>query len=368
MPRRPWPTRGLIAVAFLFAAIGLPSFLPPRAGSLAQAQTRICSTSLVLQASGADLRTLYCTNHPLDRPNEAIDRAIIVFHGAERAAAGAYDGVRDIVVRTQGGDGKTIVIAPHFISAEDVRTIGLPDDMASWRGWAWGDLSQPSPNRPQGARVSSFTIVDALVEKLADKTVFPNLSRLVIVGHSAGGQFTNRYAAGSTNVRTLASRSITMRFIIANPSSYVYFTPERKVGNSQDTFAVPAADIVASCPTYNQYGYGLEQLNNYMARTGATAIPSQYASAEVIYLLGERDTDPNHASLDKSCGAQLQGAHRLERGRVYFNYVRSHFGPSQVTGHRLIVIPGVGHAGGSMLRSSCGTKYLLDTTTSTCRE
>lgn len=38
-------------------------------------------------------------------------------------------------------------------------------------------------------RVSSFAAIDEVLHILADKTLFPNLTRVTIVGHSAGGQF-----------------------------------------------------------------------------------------------------------------------------------------------------------------------------------
>ena len=41
----------------------------------------------------------------------------------------------------------------------------------------------------------------------------------------------------------------------------------------------------------------------------------RYASREVIYLLGGADNNPEHRLLDKTCGAEAQGATRLYPSR-----------------------------------------------------
>ena len=42
---------------------------------------------------------------------------------------------------------------------------------------------------------SSFEVIDHIVDELFDPALYPNLTRIVFTGHSAGGQFTQRYAA-----------------------------------------------------------------------------------------------------------------------------------------------------------------------------
>jgi hypothetical protein len=37
-------------------------------------------------------------------------------------------------------------------------------------------------------------VLDEMLLALADRTVFPNLARVVVSGHSAGGQIVQRYA------------------------------------------------------------------------------------------------------------------------------------------------------------------------------
>ena len=44
-------------------------------------------------------------------------------------------------------------------------------------------------------------------------------------------------------------------------------------------------------------------------------------SSEVLFLLGDKDNDSNHSSLNNSKGAILQGSNRFDRGNNYFNHL-----------------------------------------------
>src|SRR3546814_9913326 len=69
------------------------------------------------------------------------------------------------------------------------------------------------------------------------------------------------------------------------------------------------------CPDYNDYKYGLQDLNSYMDAVGAEALPARYEHRNVIYLLGQGDHDPESSSLDDSCEGMWEGHNRLYRGR-----------------------------------------------------
>ena len=60
-----------------------------------------------------------------------------------------------------------------------------------------------------------------------------------LLGHSAGGQFTNRYAAGGAAEAMLAPTrpDLAFRYVVANPSSYLYFSAERAKAGTLDEFA-----------------------------------------------------------------------------------------------------------------------------------
>ncbi|WP_328603954.1 hypothetical protein OG943_28245 [Amycolatopsis sp. NBC_00345] len=92
-------------------------------------------------------------------------------------------------------------------------------DETSWKDG--GDSVSP-------AGISSFTVVDEILAGLADKQHFPDLTRITLIGHSAGGQFIQRYAVAGAAPAKLPG--VSFHYVTANPSSYLYFTPDRPVG------------------------------------------------------------------------------------------------------------------------------------------
>jgi hypothetical protein len=62
---------------------------------------------------------------------------------------------------------------------------------------------------------------------LADRSLFPNLKAVVLAGHSGGGQLVQRYAVVGKAAAALTSTGIHLRYVVANPSSYLYFSDER---------------------------------------------------------------------------------------------------------------------------------------------
>jgi hypothetical protein len=153
---------------------------------------------------------------------------------------------------------------------------------------------------------------------------------VVVIGHSAGGQFVNRYSAGT--------RLQGLRFIVANPSSYMFLDTNRPFGTA------------AACPDFNEYSYGLEELNSYMS----VGVAPDYRDRDVIYMLGSADTKID-SNLDTSCEANRQGRHRYERGLKFYDHLASHFGG---TVHRKVIVSGVGHSASRMLKAA--RPYLPD--------
>jgi hypothetical protein len=143
-----------------------------------------------------------------------------------------------------------------------------------------------------------------------------------------------------------------VRYIVANPSSYLYFDPQRPVAGSDD-FAMPAD--AADC-SYDRYKFGLQRRNAYMNATSGAGLAERYRKRDVVYLLGDMDTNPNHRSLDKSCAAAAQGPTRFARGNAYKAYLDRFQEPH---GHRLFVVPSVAHNGRKMLTSKAGIAALF---------
>ena len=91
--------------------------------------------------------------------------------------------------------------------------------------------------------------------------------------------------------------------------------------------------------------YGVAQVPATLGQTGHEA-RTRYVGADIAYLEGALDTGdgPGTANrlLDKSCGAQLQGPYRLQRGVAYAAYDRQVLAPSNP--RTLTVVPGCAHS------------------------
>jgi hypothetical protein len=154
-------------------------------------------------------------------------------------------------------------------------------------------------------------------------------------------------------VETELPEGVSLRFIVANPSTYVYFNGERRLVDTTDQFAVPE-DAESD---YDDYKYGLENLNPYMSAVGAESIRASYSLKDVIYLLGGEDTREAH--LEQTPNAMLQGVNRLERGQIYYHYLQHCFGEEITQRHKIAIIPCVGHDNAAIFASEAGIKYLF---------
>lgn len=157
---------------------------------------------------------------------------------------------------------------------------------------------QPGP-------ISSFAALDALLAHFANRALYPSLSAVVMMGHSAGAQLLQRYAVAGREGEKLARDGISVRYIVANPSSYLYFDDER-----------PNGEVTAggACPAATEWKYGLKSAPPYVVSQDLQDLESRYVRRSVVYLLGEADTDPYTHFIDRSCAAMAQGPYRLARG------------------------------------------------------
>ena len=186
----------------------------------------------------------------------------------------------------------------------------------------------------------------------------PALAGIVLAGHSGGAQLVQRYAVLNNVDGPLRRDGLALRYVIANPSSYLYLTNERPRPDGKG-YAPYERGI---CPTYNQYKYGTDKLPAYARGQEESRLFVRYAARDVTYLLGGADNNPEHRLLDKTCGAEAQGSTRLARGTAYLQYefLLASRGGKPVTLHRAgYEVRGVGHDGKNMFGSECGAQALL---------
>ena len=282
---------------------------------------------------------------PLGVPNAALTRAVIVLHGTN-SNSGDYFSRMIRAADDEGVTEQTLIMTPTFLEAAELARV----DELYWLDGAGSSWERGDPSSTPGTTaVSSFEVVDKLISIAADRTRFPNLDVIAVVGHSAGGQFVQRYAAGGQAPSLHPDHGFV--FVVANPSSFMYLDRLRPVSGSTTTFAIPST----TC-RYNDYRYGMDYMNPYMDETAQPTIVEQYLQRFVVYLAGELDDDATDPTLDTSCRAMAQGPHRLARGTAYANYIERYY---PVNAHRLLLVPGVGHSSTDMFRSSEGRSVIF---------
>jgi pimeloyl-ACP methyl ester carboxylesterase len=299
----------------------------------------------------------------LAQPQPAVVRALIVFHGKLRNADEYNEsGLR--AIKTAGAAGKgTLLVTPQFLAKADTDRYHLPPSVLRWAPEAWmaGDDALDSA-------LSSFDAIDAILAQLGDRKLFPNLKSVVIAGHSGGGQVVQRYAVAGRGGDMLMQAGVHVRYVIANPSSYVYFSPDRPVlePHGDFTFGPP----VKSCMgRYDRWKFGINDPPPYVEGSDFASLEQRYLRRDVIYLLGTNDVDPNHPALDKTCSAEDEGPYRFFRGKAYFRYLElRHPELAQASAtQQLWFVPGVEHDGDKMLNSPCGLAALFHSGSCTTR-
>jgi hypothetical protein len=293
--------------------------------------------SFIALPYGADLQVLH--NLPLTGDPD-VTSAVVVVHGSGRNAARYFKSMLR-AAHAAGRASDTLVIAPWFKTAMDLPT--EREAVWSYGGWKRG----AGAIRPAG--LSTFTVLDHLLTSLGDRSIFPNLRRLTLAGHSAGGQFTQRYAVFGTAPNTLTALSV--NYVVANPSSFLYFSEVRPSADGR--FTVPSI----GCSGFDAYKYGMARRRGYVAAMTTEQAIQNYLSRDVTLLSGDADVVDN-GNEDTSCAALLQGPNRTVRAANYFAYLQS-LAPD--VRHRRIVIPGVAHDGRAMFGSPLAWPVLFGT-------
>ena len=206
--------------------------------------------------------------------------------------------------------------------------------------WNGGDESLPECT---DQTFSSFTILDNIFSKFSNSSNYPNLKKIVAAGHSGGGQTIGRYALGSDVEEKFNKKGIEFMFLVANPSTSVYLDKTRPIienDNKCDNLTIPDQiyyfydasedfSLEVTCPEFNQWKYGLDNVNVYMTsgESLATKIDS-FGRKHMLFVGGQADhccsctgedspycCECKSGSLDGTCSAELMGRHSdAERG------------------------------------------------------
>ncbi len=240
----------------------------------------------------------------------------------------------------------TIVIAPRFAAGTDK----VEQDEVLWpeRGENWR-----SGGTVPNTSITSFGLVDEIVRRVADKKLFPNLTRVVIAGHSAGGQFATRYEMANRIHGTLG---VEMSYVVANPSTYAWPASVRPlptgnadpVGSDKEALGANAEMVnsnftygafdAAKAPNFDRWPSGLLNHTGYVTGMSDDQLRKQLVERPTTYLLGQVDVLPL-GGFDSSATAMAQGPTRRARGEAFFTYVTGTMGAK----HNAIIVPECGH-------------------------
>mmetsp|Transcript_843 Transcript_843/g.1759 ORF Transcript_843/g.1759 Transcript_843/m.1759 type:complete len:659 (-) Transcript_843:227-2203(-) len=337
--------------------------------------------------------------------------------------------------------GKVLVIAPKFVADIDHDDRSHFRDVLYWlekgpdvtlaHTWRYGanaantGLENSSRNEDdkdddvsenKRNKISSYTVMDRLLEFLISSRnknkekgllrqnleeemfSFPKLNRIVVAGHSAGGQYVHRWAMLSSSPTiwgdnnycgfqddhgqeversATKNRTIEVRIVVANPRSYCYpdkrrmisankhgagisrspkndthnnyidigidieddVNPKFNIDENMDVdepksfvYAVPDPHSIATCPTYDQWEWGLEPGGDIsvsykddalnLVHNNITELAFRYSKRKVFYLAGEQDTilQEDHCET-----YSFQGDNRNQRAKRYFKALSEYF-------------------------------------------
>ncbi len=295
---------------------------------------------------GGPGRSLVYRSYRLDKKNAAITRALIVVHGSSRDADNNFRTALAAALLA-GALEDTILISPRFASADGRGCKDLlASDEISWScsGDSWRSGGTASSNE----LLNSFDFTDEILRKLARKDVFPNLKKIVLAGHSAGGQYVTRYEMANLAHDTLG---VPLTYVVANSSSYAYLDATRPLPD--DSGFGPFRDG-RNCTTYDKWPYGLKNRTGYASKLSDDKLKEQLAARPVTYLMGELDIFPL-GGFDSSCPAMAQGPTRLARGQAFVKYVNEKYGAH----HVIKVVPLCGHNSRAIFTSEAALPFLF---------
>ena len=163
-------------------------------------------------------------------------------------------------------DKNVILVAPHFTRSNYSNFGTLQIARSS------GKILKNQSNNLKNSLSSFFTYFKNKYDL--------QTSTYSIFGFSAGSQFTHRYLLFSDDIQV-------DRVVLGSAGWYTFLNNE-------------------------PYPYGMRNMPIERERY------EWYLSREVLFILGAKDNDPNHESLNNSKGAKKQGSNRFERGQNYF--------------------------------------------------
>ncbi|MEL7446657.1 MAG: hypothetical protein AAGK02_12750, partial [Pseudomonadota bacterium] len=197
--------------------------------------------------------------------------------------------------------GGFIILAPEFSR----------DDFPRAQGYNLGGTIDLQTGEWRDEALWSFSAIEPIFDEVVERLGGSQL-RYTIYGHSAGSQFVHRFLFFKPDARV-------KRYLAANAGWYTF------------------ADLETDFP----FGLGGLPIGEEDLRAAL--------AKDVVLLLGDQDSDPEHTLLNRSDGAMLQGPHRFARGQAFFEQAQTIAAENGWQfGWSLRVVEGVAHSNGGM--------------------
>ncbi|THX47596.1 hypothetical protein D6D11_06372 [Aureobasidium pullulans] len=300
-----------------------------------------------------------------------IKRAVIIVHGLNRDAAtymsNMLSALSQVTSDSNINQDSVVINAPSFPNGDD-KNASYPywdyppgakkkasggaqswSNALVWKGsqWAGGGTNQyPVKN----TNVSSYDVLDQLIQYYSDKSIFPNVNQVVIAGHSLGAQTVQRYATVGKPLSSMGV-SVPVTYWIANPNSLVWLNSSRPLSS-------------ASCAGYDDWRDGLNAYADYpsiyntgLVASGTSAVLANYQSKNKAYARGTLDMGDDSSG----CAPFTTGGNRHERFYYFINWwTPTCEAPTSASGHcDTIDLVVMGHDGGGMMASAAGQARLF---------
>jgi hypothetical protein len=247
------------AATAMFATIAAPNAFA----------AEVCNQLFPIELNGITHYHRFCANVDFQTENRRITELQLFIHGVGRTGYFYSRNMYNVIDDPDNGINmgqRYAILAPQFIRIDEngqcIRSNAECDqtydpiqyldlggthtrDLYWGSGWPDGDLSQSGTGDgfPARERISSYDVLDQLIAH--GISIYPNLQRIVIAGHSAGGQMVSRYIYFANIPSTFPEDRVV--FVPTNPSSYPYLTAERPLSSSDD--APLAHPITYGIPT-----------------------------------------------------------------------------------------------------------------------
>jgi hypothetical protein len=221
---------------------------------------------------------------------------VIVMHGASRDAERYYENWR-----TEAEKHGFVVVVPYFSR----------EDFPKSTHYNLGHVFDRGTGAPRPASSWTFAAIEPLFDAVVDR-IGGEQAQYTIFGHSAGSQFLHRF---------------------------LYYVPGARVKRA----------IAANAGWYTMPDYGVA----YPYGLGGSGVPDRvlasYFARDLVVLLGDADTVRADEDLRKTPEAELQGAHRFDRGHTFYRVARAKAGDIGADFNwRLVEVPGATHSNAEM--------------------